>query len=264
MRFGRTAGTTNTGGRQLFQTLETADSVRFAGKTVTFSFYARAGANYSQTGNILQFSVVSGTGTDQIYYSFTGSASVISTTSVTLTTSWQRFTATGTVATNATQLATTFLWSPTGTAGAADFFEVTGVQLEEGSVATPYSRQNSTIQGELAACQRYYVRFGNDQNYTFIGAGNADSTTKGNIAVPLPVTMRVPPTTIDFSTLCLQNNGGSSIIAVNSLTFSPAAVNGKNMGVAYPTVASGLTQGTNYMLIANGSTNGYLAFGAEL
>jgi hypothetical protein len=154
-RFGRTAGTTNTGARIAFQTLETNDSVRFAGQTVTMSFYARAGANYSATSNGLQVYLTSGTGTDQIMYAFTGSASV-ATSTVTLTTSWQRFSITGAVGTNVTQLANLFIFTPTGTAGAADYFEITGVQLEVGSVATPFNRMSGTIQGELAACQRYY------------------------------------------------------------------------------------------------------------
>ena len=189
-RFGRTSGTTNTGARQLFQTLETSDSVRLAGQTVTFSFYARAGANYSQLLSQLNFGVVTGTGTDQIYYSFTGSATAF-TGVATLTTSWQRFTATGTLPTTTTEIGTYFSFSPTGTAGAADYFEVTGLQLEVGSVATPFNRQNGTIQGELAACLRYYEVCGAMYGYAF-----ASTTIQGLIGhSPKRVTPSVGLTT---------------------------------------------------------------------
>jgi hypothetical protein len=274
IRYGRTAGTTNTGGRQLFQTLETADSVRFAGKTVTFSFYARAGANYSHTGNVLQFSVISGTGTDQVYYSFTGAASVISLTSVTLTTSWQRFTATGTVATNATQLATTFLWSPTGTAGAADFFEVTGVQLEEGSVATPYSRQNSTIQGELAACQRYYYRASGNSysglasitNYPFFGQQLATSSAQAYGVMQLPVPMRVYPTAIDApsaGSFRLQNGSNYWGLSTLALDGSNIWASGTTVGLSANT-GSGLTSNSYYFLTGNFASTAYIGVSAEL
>ena len=109
-----------------------------------------------------------------------------------MTTTWQRFSYTATVATTATQLATQFTYTPTGTAGAADFYEVTGVQLEIGSVATPFKTNGATLQGELSACQRYFYRFlsGN------IGLGNYFSTTRVLAPLAFPTTMRIAPTGI--------------------------------------------------------------------
>ena len=88
---------------------------------------------------------------------FTGQNAFIN-SSATLTSTWQRFTFTATVPTNATQIATGLSFTPTGTASTNDYFEVTGVQLEVGSVATPFKTYAGTIQGELAACQRYYEK----------------------------------------------------------------------------------------------------------
>jgi hypothetical protein len=258
-RFGRTAATTNTGARYIFQTLETADSVKFAGQTVTMSFYARAGANYSPTSNALGAALVSGTGTDQIYYSFTG-ASTVANTTATLTTSWQRFSITGTVATNVTEIGTVFTFTPTGTAGAADYFEITGVQLEVGSVATPFNRMGGSIQQELAACQRYYYRNTTPDAYTVFGQGLAVSTTSATIPINLPVTMRVKPTSIDFSTLGLADGGGG-VIAVTTGTISYG-----NSNVVTPAfgVAAGLTATRGVSLFSNNSTSAYVGFSAEL
>ena len=49
----RNSGSTATAGVMLSQSLETVNSIPFAGKTVTLSFYARRGANYSSTSNLL-------------------------------------------------------------------------------------------------------------------------------------------------------------------------------------------------------------------
>jgi hypothetical protein len=146
----------NTNNRQFIQTIETANSIPFAGKTVTLSFYARAGANFSAASNLLKINIGTGTGTDQSAWpGFTGASTPLD-TSVTLTTTWQRFSATTSLASNIKEIYLNFFFTPVGTAGANDYFEITGVQLEQGSVATPFSRAGGTIQGELAACQRYF------------------------------------------------------------------------------------------------------------
>jgi hypothetical protein len=159
MRVQRANGQTATPLLALEQSFETVNSIPYAGKTVTYSFYARAGANYSSASNALKVYVYTGTGTDQsIRSGYTGVASPIDATA-TLTTTWQRFTYTGTIAATATEIALQFQYTATGTAGAADFFEVTGVQLDIGSVALPFRTNGATIQGELDACIRYFERY---------------------------------------------------------------------------------------------------------
>ena len=82
-------------------TMETQDSIGYASQTVTFSFYARAGANYS--GGAFLGRALYGTGTNQKVTAFTGVA-VITSVSATLTTSWQRFQGTATVNAAATEI----------------------------------------------------------------------------------------------------------------------------------------------------------------
>jgi hypothetical protein len=175
LRMQRTAGSTSVVAFVLSQSMETINSIPFAGKTVTLSLYARRGANYSATSNFMGFRLWSGTGTDENQASYTGAAIPLD-GSATLTTTWQRFTVTGTVATSATEIAVQIYGTPTGTAGAADFFEVTGVQLDVGSVALPYRTNAGTFQGELAACRRYF-------QVSQFGVGKANGTTTALVQV---------------------------------------------------------------------------------
>jgi hypothetical protein len=260
-RVQRNSGTSGTSAVLLSQSLETLNAIPYAGKTVTLSFYARKGANYSGASSGMGATVFTGTGTDQNYISgFTGVATAF-TFAPTLTSTWQRFTQTGSIASTATELAVNFSYEPVGTAGANDYFEVTGVQLEVGSSATAFHTNQPTIATELAACQRYYYRIGGSYIYEVLGTGNARSTTVGDIVMNFPVTMRTAPTALDFSTVALLRDFSSSPISISSIAFSGA---GKNSVVAGCTVASGLTAGQNYYTVANNSTSAYLAVSAEL
>ena len=153
-RVQRDSGNTSTASIAFGQSIETSNSIRFRGKTVVLSFYARSGANFSSASSLLSVFLSTGTGTDQNFRNgFTGRVDAIS-SSATLTTSWQRFTYTGTIGSGISQVGVQFSYTPVGTAGAADHFEITGVQLEEGTIATPFECR--PIGTELALCQRYY------------------------------------------------------------------------------------------------------------
>jgi hypothetical protein len=262
-RVQRTASTTTTTDVQFGQMFETINSIPFAGKTVVLSGYIRKGANFSATSDALIMQVITGTGTDQNQMDggYTGGAASV-TGSVTLTSTWQRFSVTGTIPTNTTEITTKFLYAPTGTAGANDYFEVTGVQLEVGSVATPFHTYAATIQGELAACQRYYWRAGGTTAYELAGQGTGQSTTVTGSQIPLPSTMRIIPTAVDYATLAVQPYGTGTITSVSSVALD--SVSGKNLVTVAATVASGLTQGQVYRLFTNNSTSGYIGLSAEL
>jgi hypothetical protein len=127
----RTAGNTATDGFSVSYNLESADSYRFAGQTVTLSWWMRKGATYS--GGALRGALYSGTGTDQnVDNAYTGATSVVG-FSQTPTTSWVRYSITGTVSSSAAELAFSLVWDPSGTAGATDYLDLTGFQLEIGT-----------------------------------------------------------------------------------------------------------------------------------
>jgi len=257
-RIQRTAGQTGTALVQFAQSMESVNSVRFAGQSVTLSFYARRGANYSSASNALNVLMLTGTGTDQqVLVGYTGSVSAIN-SFATLTTTWQRFTFTATLATNTNEIGVDFYYTPVGTAGANDFFEITGVQLELGSYATTFSRAGGTIQGELAACQRYYYRQGGDNAYQGFGIGPASGTTNISGLIIFPVSMRVAPTAIDFSTLGAYTSG--SVISITNATIDAGAKNSCRTNLT----VSGATTDRTYGIIANNSTSAFIGFSAEL
>jgi hypothetical protein len=189
-RVQRNSGNTSTAISYYFQALETVTSIPLANKPVVYSFYIRAGANFS--GSIAA-KLYSGTATDQTNYpdnTITGSATVITST-LSLTTSWQRVVLYGNVGATATQLFAGFEHTPSGTAGAADYFEITGVQVEQNDQSTPFEQR--PIGAELALCQRYYEVQGNQSgDYLFVNCFYSGSTWYLN--VPYKVTKRISAT----------------------------------------------------------------------
>jgi hypothetical protein len=262
LRVQRTAANTSTNDIGIGQSFETSNSIPFANKTVVVSFYARAGANYSPTSSALSVRFYTGTGTDQSGFgsSFTGTATPISQTA-TLTTSWQRFQYTATLASTTTQVQFLAFATPTGTAGAADSFDITGLQVELGAIATPFSRSQGTIQGELSACQRYYTRLGNSSGNANqrLGVGPAAAGNAASCTFYLPVKLRVPASSIDYSTLQLWDGSGTYAITSGTLNAASDLAPNINFGVA-----SGLTTKQFYEVLTNGSASGYVGFSAEL
>ena len=192
-RLQRNSGNTATNDIIISQSMESVNSIPLAGKTVIMSFYARAGSNLSSSGSTMFAGIFSGTGTDQNFIAgYTGNATVIN-QSKTLTTTWQRFTVTGTVGATATEIGVQLGFTPTGTASTNDFIEITGVQLELGSYATTFSRAGGTIQGELAACQRYCWKATSDATDKTLSSGTYYNLTTFISTVYFPVTMRTSP-----------------------------------------------------------------------
>jgi hypothetical protein len=259
-RLARNSGATSTDGTNFIYNFESTDSIPFAGKTVTLSFYARKGANLSDTIKVF---LISGTGTDQNYWTtgFTGGATVASADiTSSITTSWVRYTATGNVAATATQLGIQIEKKNVGTAGAADYVEVTGVMVNIGSVALPYRRNSGTLQGELAACQRYYYLAASG-NTLPIASAFSNSATLMRSVIPFPVTMR---TTVSL----VATNGTNYYLyrsfagddLFNSLTIGDAGTNSCSV-FNNTEIASTSGQG-GYILTNNASAS--VAFSAEL
>jgi hypothetical protein len=139
---------------------------------------------------------------------------------------------------------------------------VAEVQLELGSTASLFARAGGNIAGELAACQRYYFRTGN-LAYQYYGQGPASSTTVAQIAINLPVQMRVEPSSLDFSLLAVTDIA-AVFTSVSAISLSAGLNSSPVVGHLTATVASGLTQFRTYRLTNNANAAAYIGFNAEL
>jgi hypothetical protein len=232
----------------------------FAGQTVTVSFWAKADASTTLTITAVQ--VFGSGGSSDVSTTFAAAQAI--------TSSWVRYSlsvaipsVTGKTIGTGSSLNLTFGLPLSGSFIRNGNYDIWGVQLEYGSKATPFqTASGGSLQAELAMCQRYYFRSTPGTNYGGHGTyGSARTTTVVKAAIPFPVQMRVIPTSIDYSTLAV--NDGQTIIAVTAVALSAY----ESQVVAYPefTVGSAsLTQYRPYHVNNNNNSAAYLGFSAEL
>ena len=193
IRMQRDNGVSTTTGLYFSQPCESASCVGFAGSKITLSFYARKGANFSSTSDYINVAVYSGTGTDEsLIAGLTGSVAVIGAVNQAITGDWVRYTFTSgsVVPTNSNQLVFQIIQTPTGTAGADDWYEITGIQIELGESATDFVHEEYGT--TLAKCQRFFLNYvqGNTKS---IGTGGFYNGTVLAVHYQVPVTFREAP-----------------------------------------------------------------------
>jgi hypothetical protein len=237
----------------------------FAGQTVTVSFWAKAASGTPNIGVTFN-------------QSFGGGGSPTVNTSAaavqTITTSWARYSfnvaipsisgkTIGTVVNNMLTLvivvstgATLVALNYANTGIQNNTFDIWGVQVEAGTTATTFTTATGTIQGELAACQRYYYRATGGNS----GQAIAGSTTAFEGIIPLKVSMRVTPTALDTSGTRL--NDGITTVSTSTLTLN-AGNSSTESAYLTGTVASGLAQYRTYFFNVS-SSSGYYGLSAEL
>ena len=180
----------------------------------------------------------------------------------TLTTSWQKFSFTSSStllsAASAKSLYIQFLLNQTVASG--DGFAITGIQLELGSVPTAFSRAGGTLQGELAACQRYYYRQTVSTVYGQYGVAWLSSATGPVALITFPVTMRVAPTALESSNLSFRDYANTHFAASSVTLDTPTTT---TIGALYATISGG-TAGRVGVFEANNTTSSYLGWTAEL
>ena len=227
------------------------DVKTFANQTIAISFWAKSDSARTQTLAIYQLFGSGGLATAG------GGVSTFNTT-----TSWQRFTFTTTPA--------SIVGKTIGAGSNIGFYiaqavasgsvlDLWGVQVEAGSVATPFTTASNTLQGELSLCQRYYWR-NNGDTFSQLGAGTNASTTAAYIQVSAPVTMRTIPTAIDYANLSVYDS--ASYPGVSAISFLGNQSSPKTFGINC--TSTSLTQFRPVFLICNNNINGYLGFSAEL
>jgi hypothetical protein len=247
-----TLGTYNTTYSQIVEDVRT-----FAGQTVTFSFWAKSDASRTLGVAYAQYF---GTGGSSAVYS--------STTNVSVTTSWARYSVTfaipsitgKTIGTGQVGLEL-YISQPLNTAQTNDIW---GVQLEAGSTATAFQTATGTIQGELAACQRYFQRLfnGAEQQYENLGLFQCTSSSAGTGAISFLVPMRVSPTlsVSSASHFSRFDASGGSLQTLTSFTFFQTSPRRTRVNLAW---TSGTTAG-NATDVLMDNTSGTMDASAEL
>lgn len=221
----------------------------FAGQTITISFWAKSSGTVNPSIELQQNF---GSGGSTAVYAYPGTPS--------LSSSWTRYSFTTTLgsATGKTIGAGNYFqfklyFGPSGGSVSAFNLDMAGVQIELGSVATPFSRAGGTLQGELLACQRYYQRLGALYGYAF-----ASDSIQGTVsALPMrsmPTASMITSTPYAESPINVTARNG-----VNSTTAGSPNVNEYGNQVIRVNGYSGLSAGTISYIPSN-----QIALSAEL
>jgi hypothetical protein len=254
------AGTSATFSNVLEQPIE--DVRTLAGQTITVSFWAKADATRTVRPIFTQFFGTGGSPSSSI---------TTNGTLETLTTSWARYTSTVTLPSMSGKTIGTgnndclILTIQSSTINATQTIDIWGVQVEAGSVATPFRRNAPSIQAELAACQRYYWRVTGVGNNARFVEGTANATTQvttGPILTPVP--MRIVPTVSFTGTFVFSDGANISPAFAGSAISNFSATQTDTYPALQMTTTSGLTQFRVYRVEGNGATARYMEMTAEL
>jgi hypothetical protein len=236
-------------------TVETNDAIRFAGQTVMLSYYVKT-SNSTPAVMRVDYS-------NNVDESVTGTYTTIATYSVATTTSWQRVALS--FAVPSTSKTIRVVVGASGNLTTGQTILLTGVQLELGSVATTFTRAGGTIQGELAACQRYYYKHIATEN---VAVAFASGTAIAQTALNFPVTMRIAPTI----TLPASGSSTGQIAFLNSSANYPATIGTlaanrisvSAFSITTTSATSAFTAGNASVLFVTGTTQTAYEASAEL
>jgi hypothetical protein len=257
-RYGlRFTSTVSSSAQNWYQMIETTNAIALAGQNVTLSGYA-AGTS-GVTGNYLNLWYSTNTDASLFDAGWTACTTVATTLNPAINGTMQRYASVYSVPSNAKSLRVQ--WT-TGILSNTQFQTISGFQLEQGPVATPFSRATGTIQGELAACQRYYFRATAGDNFATMGImGVGQSSTTAEFFLQLPVTMRTKPTSVDFSAIRIAD--GTNVAAITGATMNTAqsTVNIAHLNFS---AAGSIVQYRIYNVSANSNAAAFLGVSAEL
>ena len=147
-----------------------------------------------------------------------------------------------------------------GVGGAtSDYFAITGVQLEVGSVATPF--EHRSYGDELARCQRYYQRASANSTAPYarvLPLASTPSTTAIRCIAQLNPPMRAVPTYNQSGSFGTTPNVGAPVLVMETNSSTAEYVS-----LLDSTGISG-TVGSAVNIFANNDTSAYVEFTAEL
>ncbi len=180
-----------------------------------------------------------------------------------VTTSYATYSVTAAVDTASTANIGVFIWSDVTDTTLAEFVYITDVQLEAGTVATPYERRPISVEADL--CGRYLPSFLSLGAVSGLGFGVCQTTTTAQIFVWFATKTRIAVTGIAYSAathISTTNSSFGGFIAATSIAY--AAQMAHNGCLLTVNVAAGLTADSPSFAAFN-SASGILVFtGAEI
>ena len=193
---------------QIQQSIEGVNSL--AGQQVTVSFWAFVNSGTCTiSGALSQSFGTGGSPSSQVTTSLVLSATTVTTTPTRITATVALPSISGkTLGSNGDDYLGLLIAKA---AGVANTFYITGVQLEPGTVATPFERRS--YGQELALCQRYFASLDNGSNNIAGPWGAFYSTTACRVWRQLPVVMRTAPTVVTTGLTFERVGGGTATAA---------------------------------------------------
>lgn len=255
--------TTSSDFNYIYQALERDTVTSLRGKTMTFSAYILMDAGMRALTDPFELVVDYSTSTDAVSSQTVSVA--VSPLDMADYETWALASVTFAVPADAVGLRVGIEPPVTSVTTTAASYSITKLQLEEGPYATPFRRHGPGIQAELAACQRYYVRF-SSQSATGVdyipSSGTYTGTTTATNIIQFPVPMRAIPASGAVSsaahfTIVSANNDTSTAVTYQSANSSTYAAR-----VDF-TSGTARTQGFSTLIRFN-NTAGWLEINAEL
>ena len=209
------------------QIIEQRNCQSLIGNTVTLSFKAKVSSTtkldnvkcaivaWSGTANTVTSDIVSAWNVEGTNPTLIANTTYENTpANLNVTTSWATYSVSAAVDTASTGNIIVFIWSDVTDTTAGDFLYITDVQVEIGSVATPFERR--PIGTELALCQRYYYKI--NQSIRMFLPGTSSQSRQA--VIKYPVTMRATPTntgTASGGTFNASWNNSADYVVVETL-----------------------------------------------
>ena len=144
---------------------------------------------------------------------------------------------------------------------------ITGCQLEVSDAATPFEHKN--YGQDLIDCQRYYTQetAASGSAYKRYGFGGWNTSTAGEIFIPLSTPMRdSPPTLVSKAAASYQAYSANATDALTAIAINAETNNGTNnriVGLTFSTSSGGVA-GEAVQVTATNDTASYLALDAEI